>query len=85
MTAVVHDPGVRKTAGIWRRIEHGYWRLYHLRHEMRTWRMRHDPDAWLKHVRVGVVPDPGLESQEEDPETYWEVFDPEDWSGSTIN
>jgi hypothetical protein len=73
-----------RTAGICRRIEHGYWRLYHFRYTMGTWRVRHDPDAWLKHVRLGTVPDhdPG---PQDDPEIYFEDFDPEDWSGSTVN
>jgi hypothetical protein len=70
-----------RTAGIWRRIEHGYWRLYHLRTYWRYWRTRHDQDAWLKQVRVGTVPDP----QPEEDEIYWETFDPEDWIGSTAN
>lgn len=79
--------GSRRPAWIWRRVEHGYWRLYHLPFYLRIRRVRRsdDPDTWLKLVRVAPVPTPDSVPEQDDEETYWEEFVPGEWIGSTAS
>ena len=76
--------GTQRTAGVWHRI----WVLAWTARNWWTWDVRHR--YYTAHrdgvpVRMALVPvaDPG--PQEDDPETWWETFFPEDWSGSTVN